>query len=147
MLFFSVLFNLLPANQAIFLCLFFFFFFIFRTILAIPILIRNTTLTIALAIPTGVPMTVVNEAQETALDAPDQTSKVLSAQPSAVIYVLSVLLLFFPPWLSATKDLFFSLILLNLNLELSMDIELSSYQHTLGQRYNFIFHNWSTDFH
>ena len=147
MLFFSVLFNLLPANQAIFLCLFFFFFFVFRTILAIPILIRNTTLTIALAIPTGVPMTVVNEAQETALDAPDQTSKVLSAQPSAVIYVLSVLLLFFPPWLSATKYLFFSLILLNMNLELSMDIELSSYQHTLGQRYNFIFHNWSTDFH
>ena len=75
--------------------------------MAIPILIRNTTLTIALAIPTGVPMTVVNEAQETALDAPDQTSKVLSAQPSAVIYVLSVLLLFFLPWLSATKNVFF----------------------------------------
>ena len=44
----------------------------------IPLLVRYTRLILALAIPTGVPMIVVNKQRETPLLASDKTSRVLS---------------------------------------------------------------------
>ena len=42
-------------------------------------LIRNTRLILALAIPTGVPITAENKQRETPLLLPDKTSKILPA--------------------------------------------------------------------
>ena len=65
---------MLLATKAIFLCLFFLLPIIFRNILTIPLLIRNTRLILAPAIPTAAPVTVVNEPRETPLRAPEKTS-------------------------------------------------------------------------
>ena len=45
----------------------------------IPLLIRNTRLILALDIPTGILMAVLNQQIETPLYAPDKTSRVLPA--------------------------------------------------------------------
>ena len=57
----------------------FFLSIVFKNILAIPLVIRNTRLILALAIPTSVPMTADNEKSEAPLPTPDKTRKVLSA--------------------------------------------------------------------
>ena len=44
----------------------------FRNILIIPLIIRNTRLIVALAIGTGVPLTLVNELRKTPLFAPEK---------------------------------------------------------------------------
>ena len=67
--------NVIPANKAIFLC-FFSFPIISINFLTISFLTRNTRLILGLAIPTDVPMTVLNEQTETLL-ASDKTSKIL----------------------------------------------------------------------
>ena len=54
------------------------FFALFKDVLRIPFLIKNTTLILALAIPTGVPLTEVNKQSKRPPLAPDKTSKVLS---------------------------------------------------------------------
>ena len=51
----------------------------FKNIMTIRLLIRNTTSILALAIPTGAPMTAVNKQGETQLLAPDKTNEVLPA--------------------------------------------------------------------
>ena len=48
----------------------FYFPVVFKNILIFPLLIRNTRIILTLAIPTGVPMTVVNEKREKLLLAP-----------------------------------------------------------------------------
>ena len=63
---------------------------IVRNILTIPLLVGNNRLILALAIPTGVPMTVVNK-KNTTVRAPNKISKFLSVQS---ICLLSALLIF-----------------------------------------------------
>ena len=60
----SILFNLLLANITILLCFFFLFLVVFNSFFMIPVEIENTRLKLALAIPTGDPITVVNDAIE-----------------------------------------------------------------------------------
>ena len=60
----SILFNLLLANITILLCFFFLFLVVFNSFFMIPVEIENTRLKLALAIPTGAPITVVNDAIE-----------------------------------------------------------------------------------
>ena len=73
-----MLLSLLLANKAIVICLFLFLPIVFRIILTIPLLIRNTKLIRALVIPKCVPITVVNELWKIPRFAPDKASKVLS---------------------------------------------------------------------
>ena len=66
-------------NKVVFLFLIFSLFIVFRNILTIPLLIGNTRLILALAIPTGIPMTVINQQRKTPLLTPDKASTALSA--------------------------------------------------------------------
>ena len=66
-----MLFNLLMANKAIFLCLFLFLPIVFGNILMISFLSRNTRLILPLNIPKGVPM-IVNGKRETSRFTPDK---------------------------------------------------------------------------
>ena len=59
-----MLFNLLLASITILLCFFFLFLVVFNSFFMIPVEIENTRLKLALAIPTGAPITVVNDAIE-----------------------------------------------------------------------------------
>ena len=81
-----MLFNLLLANKSIFLCLFFsaFIFCVFKDILAVPLVVRNTRLILALTFPTGVPIKVVNKKRETSLVAL-LTKQVKSCQHKGVL--------------------------------------------------------------
>ena len=101
--FFSMLFIFFPDNKVVFLFLIFSLFIVFGNILTIPLLIGNTRLILALAIPTGIPMTVINQQRKTPLLTPDKTSTALSAQSSAVINLLIVLLVFSVSVISAIK--------------------------------------------
>ena len=77
----------ISALDIIFLCyLIYFLSRVFRNILMIQLLIRNTRLILALAIPTSATITVVNKQRETPLFASEKTSRVLSV----VIYLLSI---------------------------------------------------------
>ena len=72
-------------------CFYVYFFFVpivFRNILTIALLIRNTTLIWSLAIPTGVPMIIVNGQEMSTCQNKLYESK-------SVIYILSVLLILF----------------------------------------------------
>lgn len=60
-----MLLSLLLANKAIVICLFLFLPIVFRIILTIPLLIRNTELILTLVTATTVPMTIVNGQRET----------------------------------------------------------------------------------
>ena len=57
-----MLFNLLLASITILLCFFFLFLIVFNSFFAVPVVIENARLTLALIIPTGVP--VANDAIE-----------------------------------------------------------------------------------
>ena len=70
----SIQFNLLPANTTILLC-FFFLFHVFNNFFTIPVEVENVRLRLALAIPTGVPITVANDAIEMLPLAADKTIK------------------------------------------------------------------------
>ena len=59
-----MLFNLLLAKIKILLCFFFLFHVVFNSCFTIPVEIENVRLRLALAIPTGVPVTVANDAIE-----------------------------------------------------------------------------------
>ena len=77
----------ISALDIIFLCcLIYFLSRVFRNILMIQLLIRNTKLILALAIPTSATITVVNKQRETSLFSSEKTSRVLSV----VIYLLSI---------------------------------------------------------
>ena len=73
-----MLFNLLLANIAILLCFFFLFRAVFNNFITIPVVIENTKLKLALAIPTGAPITVANEGVDIPLLVADKTIKDLS---------------------------------------------------------------------
>ena len=59
-----MLFNLLLANIKILLCFFFLFHVAFNSFFKIPVEIEHARLKLALTIPTGVPITVANDAME-----------------------------------------------------------------------------------
>ena len=67
-----MLFSLFLSNKAIFLCLLFFL---------LSIVFKNTRLILALAIPTVVPVTTVNERREAPLPVFDKASRVFSDVP------------------------------------------------------------------
>ena len=60
----SMLLNLLLDNLRILLCFFFLLLVIFNSFFMIPVEIQNATLKFALAVPTGAPITVANDAVE-----------------------------------------------------------------------------------
>ena len=60
----SMLFNLLPANITILLCFLSYFLLFLTVFFTFPVEIENARLIFALAIPTGAPMTVANDAKE-----------------------------------------------------------------------------------
>ena len=60
----SILFNLLRANITILLCFFFLFLVVLTVFFTIPVVIKHARLKLALTIPTGVPITVANDAIE-----------------------------------------------------------------------------------
>ena len=68
-----MLFNVLLADLTILLCFFFLFPVVFNSFFTIPVEIENVRLNIALAIPTGAPITVANEAIEMLSVASDKT--------------------------------------------------------------------------
>ena len=59
-----MLFKLLLASVTIFLCFFFLFLVVFNSFFTIPVEIENARLKLVLTIPTGAPITVVNDAIE-----------------------------------------------------------------------------------
>ena len=59
-----MLFNLLLANITILLCFFFLFLVVFDNFFTSPVDSENSRLRLALAIPTGVPITVANDGIE-----------------------------------------------------------------------------------
>ena len=71
-------FNLLLAKIKILLCFFFLFYVIFNTFFTIPAVIENVKLKLAFAIPTGAPITVVNDAIDIPPLAADKIIKDLS---------------------------------------------------------------------
>ena len=74
---FSIPFKLLLPSKTIFLCFFLFYLIPFKSFLAIPLLIENTKLRLALVILTGAPIIVTDEAIETPPLVVDKTCKVL----------------------------------------------------------------------
>ena len=74
----SMLFNFLLANITILLCFFFLSLVVFNNFFTIPVEIENARLKLALAIPTGAPITVANDAIEMLLLVADNTIKDLS---------------------------------------------------------------------
>ena len=74
-----MLFNLLLAEITIFLCFFFLFLVIFNSFFfTIPLEIENARLKLAVAIPTGAPITVANYAIEVLPVVTDKTMNDLS---------------------------------------------------------------------
>ena len=73
-----MLFNLLLSNITIFLCFLFLLLFVFSSFFTIPVQIENARLKIALVIPTGAPITVVNYAIEMLPVVTDKTINDLS---------------------------------------------------------------------
>ena len=73
-----MLFNLLLANITILLCFFFLFYAVFNNFYIIPVVNENAKLKLALAIPTGAPITVANQTIELLPLVADKTIKDLS---------------------------------------------------------------------
>ena len=74
----SILFNLLPASITILLCFFFLFLVAFNNFFTSPVHNENARRRLALAVPTSLPITVVNDAIETMPRVTDKIIKVLS---------------------------------------------------------------------
>ena len=85
-----MLFDLLLANITILLCFFFFFSVAFNNYFVIPVDIENATLKLALAIPTGAPITVANDAIEMLPPLADKTIKDSSKYSKEAICLLSL---------------------------------------------------------
>ena len=84
---------LLLANITILLCFFFLFLVVFNNFFTSSVDNENVRLRLALAIPTGVPITVANDATEMLPFVADKTIKDLSKQLKEAIYLLSLLLI------------------------------------------------------
>ena len=86
-----MLFNLLLARITILLCFFLLFLVIYKNFLTNHVVTENARLQLALIIPTGSPITVVNDAIE--MFATDKTTNDLSKYSKEVIYLLRFLLI------------------------------------------------------
>ena len=86
----SMLFNLLLGSITILLCFFFLFLVIFNSFFMIPVKIKKARLKLALTIPTGVPVTVANDAIELLPVVTDKTIKnaCQNSQKNHYIYLL-----------------------------------------------------------
>ena len=73
-----MLFNLLLASTRILLSFFFLFLVILNNFFIIPVVKENTRVKLALAIPTGTPITLAKEIMDTPTLVADKTIKVLS---------------------------------------------------------------------
>ena len=82
----SILFNLLLANITILLCFFFLFLVVFNSFFTIPVQIENARLKLALAIPTGAPITVANDAIKMLPVVTDKTMFNQNSQKKQYIY-------------------------------------------------------------
>ena len=71
----------------------FIFCVVFNSFIMTPVIIKNAKLKHALAIPTGTPVPVANDAIEMLLFVADKTIKYLSKQSKVAIYLLSFLLI------------------------------------------------------
>ena len=74
----SMLFNLLLANTKILPCFFFLFLVILIHFIIIPVVREKIKVKLALAIPTGAPITAVKEIVDTPRVVPQKTIKILS---------------------------------------------------------------------
>ena len=74
----SILLSLLLANIRILSCFFFLFLVIFSNFLTIPVVREKIKVKLALAIPTGAPIILVNEISDTPAVVALKTDKVLS---------------------------------------------------------------------
>ena len=90
-----LLFNLLLASTTILLC-FFLFLVIFNSFFMIPVEIKNARLKLALAIPTGAPVTVANDAIEMLPVVTDKTITCQNSQKKQYIYYVFCSLVLFP---------------------------------------------------
>ena len=88
-----MLFNLLLASITIILYFLFLFPLVFNNVFTIPVVIENAKLKLALAIPTGAPITVANDAIDSPSFAADKTIKDLSKYSKETIYLLKLLLI------------------------------------------------------
>ena len=88
-----MLFNLLLASITIILYFLFLFSLVFNNFFTIPVVIENAKLKLALAIPTGAPITVANDAIDIPSFAADKTIKDLSKYSKETIYLLKLLLI------------------------------------------------------
>ena len=100
---FSIIFNLLLAKVIILLCFFFFFLVIFNNVLTTPVVMVNTNVKDAPAIPAGIPKTVAYEAILKVPNDADSVIKSLSAQSKATMYLLIFLTISFLSLISALK--------------------------------------------
>ena len=82
---------------------FFFLIFVVFVFFAIPMIIENEKITLALAIPTGLPVTVSNYAIDIPPFVADKTIKDLSKQSKEVSYLLSLLLINYLSLIPAIK--------------------------------------------
>ena len=88
----STLFSLLLANIRVLSCFFFFFLVIFSNFLAIPVVREKIRVKLALPIPMGTPIILVNEIIDTSPLVVLKTIKNLSMQSKAVTYSFIFLL-------------------------------------------------------
>ena len=82
---------------------FFFLIFVVFVFFTIPMIIENEKITLALAIPTGLPVTVSNYAIDIQPFVADKTIKDLSKQSKEVSYLLSLLLMNYLSLIPAIK--------------------------------------------
>ena len=82
---------------------FFFLIFVVFVFFTIPMIIENEKITLALAIPTGLPVTVSNYAIDIQPFVADKTIKDLSKQSKEVSYLLSLLLINYLSLIPAIK--------------------------------------------
>ena len=79
-------FNVLPAGIAILLYFLFLHLVVFNSFFPIPVKIENARLKLALAIPTGAPITVANDAIEMLPVVTDKTINDISNQKKKCVY-------------------------------------------------------------
>ena len=141
-----MLFNLLLANIRILSCFFALFLVVLNNIFDIPVVKEKINVKPALAIPTGVPMTLVKEIIDTLPLFALRTIKTLSMQSNTATYLHNFLLFNFCSLISWLKQ--FSVLLISFSLSFVLlvkfvlsvaSIELLSFIFEMTQNYIVIF--------
>ena len=141
-----MLFNLLLANIRILSCFFVLFLVVLNNIFDIPVVKEKINVKPALAIPTGVPITLVKEIIDTLPLFALRTFKTLSMQSNTATYLHNFLLFHFCSLISWLKQ--FSVLLISFSLSFVLlvkfvlsvaSIELLSFIFEMTQNYIVIF--------